>query len=276
MQFTSANSGSDCNWSYTASYTDLGTAKTAEVVVQGGIHAGWDSSDPYLLDDRGLWFDGKYDFLLINNMTIRPLFGFSMWIRPQGSGTLYSVSRLNDPEKEDYFALGIKGYRLNLKVTQSSYEFTTDDAISYYDWQIVHFVNTLETSVTPQMHAYKFYVNEAVKGTSDLYQRRYAHVMDGLNDDYMHLIGGYERGNVIRGLFMGNVWSFTMEAGVGKNAAAFASGDMATTCTGSCDLCPASPAECLGTCNWNNYWDGLYCRHCPSWCVRGCQMSGQC
>jgi hypothetical protein len=70
-----------------------------------------------LLDDRGLWFDGKYDFLLINNMTIRPLFGFSMWIRPQGSGTLYSVSRLNDPEKEDYFALGIKGYRLNLKVT---------------------------------------------------------------------------------------------------------------------------------------------------------------
>jgi hypothetical protein len=138
-------------------------------VAQGGIHSGWDSSDPYLLDDRGLWFDGKYDFLLFKNLTVRPLFGFSMWVKPQGSGTFYSISRLNDPEKEDYFAVGIKGYRLNLKVTQASYEYTTDDCIRFFDWQIVHVVNTLETSVTPQMHAYKIYVNEVEKGTSDLY-----------------------------------------------------------------------------------------------------------
>lgn len=39
-----------------------------------GIHDDWDSSDPYLIDDRGLWFDGKYDFIVVKGLKVHTKF----------------------------------------------------------------------------------------------------------------------------------------------------------------------------------------------------------
>lgn len=77
-----------------------------------GIHEDWDSSDPYLIDDRGLWFDGKYDFIVIHGLKVHTKFAMSQWAKPHGSGTLFSVSRLHDYEKEQYWAVSVKGRKL--------------------------------------------------------------------------------------------------------------------------------------------------------------------
>lgn len=77
-----------------------------------GIHENWDSSDPYLIDDRGLWFDGKYDFIVIKGLKVHHKFAMSQWVKPHGSGTLFSVSRLNDYEKEEYWSVSVKARKL--------------------------------------------------------------------------------------------------------------------------------------------------------------------
>jgi hypothetical protein len=134
FEFTATNLV-DNLWTYTDSVTIDSVSSDYTVEAIGGIHVGYDSSDPYLLDDRGLWFDGKYDFLLLKNLQIEMDFVYSLWIKPHGSGTLYSVSRLNDPGEENFFAFGLKGRKFNIKKTSTQVDWTTsEDVFTYYSW----------------------------------------------------------------------------------------------------------------------------------------------
>jgi hypothetical protein len=56
-----------------------------------------DKTDPYITDDRGLWFDGKYTFLTIENLALHHSCTVELWIKAHCSdGTLFSGSRVND------------------------------------------------------------------------------------------------------------------------------------------------------------------------------------
>lgn len=85
-------------WNYTPDPDN--SEQPVSVKFTAGIHEAWDSSDPYLIDDRGLWFDGKYDFIIITGLKVHTKFAMSQWAKPHGSGTLFSVSRLHDYDKE--------------------------------------------------------------------------------------------------------------------------------------------------------------------------------
>jgi hypothetical protein len=65
---------------------------TWTVAVYQGADEGYESADPYLTDDRGLYFDGINDFATVRGLLIHDNFTISMWINPESSGTLYSSS----------------------------------------------------------------------------------------------------------------------------------------------------------------------------------------
>jgi hypothetical protein len=58
-------------WTYAST---SGTIADFSVEFVAGIHDDWDSSDPYLIDDRGLWFDGKYDFIVVKGLKVHTKF----------------------------------------------------------------------------------------------------------------------------------------------------------------------------------------------------------
>jgi len=66
-----------------------------DVVVYGGYSADTlDKTDPYITDDRGLWFDGKYTFLTLERLVLHHSTTLEMWIKAHCSdGTLFSSSR---------------------------------------------------------------------------------------------------------------------------------------------------------------------------------------
>jgi len=83
---------------------------------------GFDYSDPYTTDDRGLWFDGRYDVVALLGLKVHTKFGLNIWARAHGSGTLFSVSeigetlitsrRTQERQRERWWAISIKGKKL--------------------------------------------------------------------------------------------------------------------------------------------------------------------
>lgn len=58
---------------------------------------------------------------------------------------------------------------------------------------------------------YSFFINGGQVETINL-STTFQTIVSEANDNYMTLIGGYERANVIRGLYQGNLYNFWMEA----------------------------------------------------------------
>jgi hypothetical protein len=46
--------------------------------------------DPYAVDDRGLWFDGRYNYLTISGLVFGPYQTSIFWIKPHGDGVIMS------------------------------------------------------------------------------------------------------------------------------------------------------------------------------------------
>jgi hypothetical protein len=47
--------------------------------------------DPFVIDDRGLWFDGKDDMAEIKGLRLHHSFTLDAWIRPHGDGTIFGA-----------------------------------------------------------------------------------------------------------------------------------------------------------------------------------------
>lgn len=197
-------------WTYAPTMSDV-SYQPISVEFVAGVHDDWDSSDPYLIDDRGLWFDGKYDFIIVKGLKVHTKFSTSQWVKPHGSGTLFSVSQLEDYETEQYWAISIKGRKLQFKNTFKDYQFTTaNDEVEYYAWQHVGF-STVPQADEQGAITNSFYVNGGLCDTA-VTETFYQSIVSDVTDDYMTLIGGYERANVIRGLYQGNIYNFFMES----------------------------------------------------------------
>jgi hypothetical protein len=70
------------------------------VSVIKGATVGYESADPYLVDDRGVYFDGINDFLTIHDLIVHHTFAMTFWMKPESSGTLYSSSMVGDHAHE--------------------------------------------------------------------------------------------------------------------------------------------------------------------------------
>ena len=66
------------------------------VTATAGMFDGFDYSDPFTTDDRGIWFDGRYDVVALLGLKVHIKFGLNIWARAHGSGTLFSVSEIGE------------------------------------------------------------------------------------------------------------------------------------------------------------------------------------
>lgn len=91
--------------------------------------------DPYAFDDRGLYFDGKYDYLTVKMLTLHHTFTLSTWVKPHGSGSLYSSVRNYGGDVEYSFNWGICDRRLEFEDKSHHYYFRTENtSVTDLEW----------------------------------------------------------------------------------------------------------------------------------------------
>jgi hypothetical protein len=64
---------------------------------------------------RGMWFDGKYDYLIMNG-TLPARMHINFWIKPYHDGSLFSVSGKYDEANQHLISAGVRGKRLESQV----------------------------------------------------------------------------------------------------------------------------------------------------------------
>lgn len=104
----------------------------------------------------------------------------------------------------------MKGRKLQFKNTFKEYSFTTEeDELTYYAWQHVGFYSESIDWSAQTGWEYEFFVNNVQVATAQT-QTTYQTIVSEADGEYMTIIGGYERANVIRGLYQGNLYNFWM------------------------------------------------------------------
>lgn len=79
-----------------------------------------DFCDPFVSQDRGLWFDGMYSYATFEGLIVPANFELRMWIRAHGDGALFSSNRkVDDRSSEKFFALLIDNGKLTFADTAS-------------------------------------------------------------------------------------------------------------------------------------------------------------
>lgn len=71
-----------------------------------------DRHDSIIHPTRGVWLDGKYDYMILKNVAIPPIFYIFMWIRADYAGTLFSTNAVHDERNQHVIHVGIRGNRL--------------------------------------------------------------------------------------------------------------------------------------------------------------------
>jgi hypothetical protein len=91
--------------------------------------------DPIVLDDRGLWFNGKAHYLSVRGLTLNHSFVMSAWLRPHGAGTLISTSSVKsnayDYERSLYWSIGAFSYEW---ADTYHHSYATFNAVTMYEW----------------------------------------------------------------------------------------------------------------------------------------------
>jgi len=101
--FVKGNTESDAKkwtYSFTCSGASTGEADGSVDITGGALDNKHEATDPFI-SDRGAWFNGRTDFMTINGMTLADSWYLGMWIRPMGSGTLFSQSNSVDYAGEE-------------------------------------------------------------------------------------------------------------------------------------------------------------------------------
>jgi len=80
------------------------------------LRFGGDRRDSVNHETRGMWFDGKYDYLIMDGI-LPPRMHVEFWTKPVHDGTLMSVSATYDEANQHLLYAGIRGNRLDSSVT---------------------------------------------------------------------------------------------------------------------------------------------------------------
>jgi len=82
-------------WSYDGEWENAGQIWT--VYIYGGDESqvrGVD--DPFLTSDRGMWHDGRYNFMTFADLTLSHTWTIEVWINPVMPGTIFSSNKVYD------------------------------------------------------------------------------------------------------------------------------------------------------------------------------------
>jgi len=127
------------NWIFKGSSVDKETGSHIEfeTSMYGGDRAvAVEADDPFILDDRGLWFNGTSHYLSVRGLTLNHSMALSSWLKPFGAGTLISTSSVKqsayDYERSLFWSLGAYSFEWGDTYHHSHTNF---NAVNLYEWQ---------------------------------------------------------------------------------------------------------------------------------------------
>jgi len=265
FKFKCENATQNIKWSYTNEWN----GNTWNVKVYGGDSEDQSSADPYAVDDRGLWFDGRYSYLTIKGLILYPTHTNIFWMKPHGDGTLFSN---NAYDGSDSYVLSIMGQRMTVETTANKFKFAPDvDFITTFVWQLTSVAAIYDEDIDHTEFSI-FRDGAAIVHSNEPVNLGHA-ILDRPGWETNKIIGGYLHHDNLRGMYTGYIFQFRVTSSSVEDYS-----DLIATedhCDNGLAVCPFDGFP-LGICNWNSYWNGLKCARCPSWCNRGCQSDSSC
>ena len=258
------------------------------------LRDGKDRRDSVHHATRGMWFDGKYDYLIMDG-ALPPRMNISFWTKPSHDGTLFSVSAINDEANQHLLYAGIRGNRLDSSVQYGDDKYHSDrknklrsnghggyqnsgfvtpgsvhenspfvpnlrysktdmDVIQVETWANVGY--TFDYNYGYNQYMFRYQVNGLEVDTSF-----YAALTNIYHDlgyyDSQVLFGAQEVDDALSAMYRGFIYEIS--ANNGKGSSFF--NDISAT---------------LGNCGWDWFFNGSACEHCPYWCREGCYDNGLC
>lgn len=258
------------NWLMHGNYEDevSGESIQWETKIFGGAkEASIDGDDPYIMDSRGLWFDGMHQFLTVKSLLINHSFKISSWVKPHGAGTIFSTTNVNETNgkynRSLFWGMDEETFRW---ADTYHHSYTNFGEVQLFDWQYVDLVMEWDQAVG--MSEVTFSKNNV---ETELKEIQYI-TLDF--PESFHIIGGIRKETEVKEYYKGFMFSFKLFNDIpGPDI----TDDISDSCQ-PCIYCPSSLGECLGICNWNYSWNRTSnkCERCSHWCSMGCEEDGTC
>jgi len=162
-----------------------------------------EKTDPFLTEDRGLWFDGKLQYLTVRGFTMHHSSTLDFWIKPHGYGTVFSAARVDDEGCDLGYELAIQGGKAKFSDKTNEYHVESEGNLNFYEW--IHLALTLDwnnSSATTD-------VNMFMNNESIAYAAISTMVLDVPDGTARHILGAGERYSEICDNYRGFMWSFT-------------------------------------------------------------------
>lgn len=254
-------------WRYTGTYTSGEINVGWEVAAWGGDNAqDGERADPFMTDERGLWMDGKLDYVTLKGFILHHTSTMMSWAKPQGYGSLFSsTARDADGSFGDFgLTFGIQDSMVEFEDMTINIKAVSTGTLQFYIWQhisvTVSYDSSLDQSTVSIFHDGQDNGVSVVPGM----------IMDYPDESRQHMIGAQVKDNEVCQNFRGFLYSFTAF----NYALTDFNSYVSTTCNGCTSCMPGQ--NCFNNCGWNTYWDGEHCERCPIWCQDGCFSGGLC
>jgi hypothetical protein len=161
------------------------------------------NEDPYYTDDRGLWFNGRIDFLQMHGLILHHTSTVTVWMKPHGDGTVFASSSKVDPDyAQSNIHLRVDNKKLEYGDTYRHALFQSDKCIELYYWQ--HAAFSIKWEQHDKTTTAKIFINNENAGLM---------VYDGITQDRpdtenIHTIGTLEFQGQFCDYFRGFLYSF--------------------------------------------------------------------
>ena len=89
--------------------------------------------EPFVIDDRGLWFDGKDDMARFDGLILNHTFSIEAWIRPHGDGAIFGVGDASHYEYSRVYYWGIEEGKILFSDLHYDEDYASEnDLINFY------------------------------------------------------------------------------------------------------------------------------------------------
>ena len=221
------------------------------------FYPSYDSFDPYVVKERGFYFDGSAYFTGSDyRLTFGPVFTLALWIRPLDSSG-YIFAKQNDTD----YAIAVKlessvpVLYFNLSTLQS---FSATKTVTLDSWNFLMIAMNLDS--------YKAKVSISLNSNTDTSSVFSSYFIDLFKQFYTSFGAQYTSGSYSDN-YKGFIWMFRLS---NQNLAS-SNFVQSSGCSG-CSLCPAGNSNaCLSTCDLTEYISSSSCKDCSSECSKfGC------
>ncbi|CAG9332943.1 unnamed protein product [Blepharisma stoltei] len=237
------------------------------------FYPNYDSNDPWVLQDRGLYFSGSSYATFLQNSGATPfVFGFyhtfDLWAMPryyEGDGVImakYSSSRdlitlkVHGSSTDYYLEICYDFISISDGIT-SNFKCVQSGSYSFSEWKRISWSADMSSSYTSSLN---LYVDSTLLNSALVPESFFDESVD-----FTTRLGSKSTNSY----FTGYLYSFSYSSYV------ISSFDQGTNSCG-CSICD-NQNNCLGTCSESEYYSGTSCMSCKSdcsWCINGnsCNM----